>query len=156
MILSDSQLDAIVATTEDISTKFGIGVVLLLIDEIRQRRAAELSDMQVVAPKPDLAQTSATNLIQELTTCIKQNEPLRDADVLALFHALQRQNYFQTITFVNRKALETVVHALACTEHPHIVRELMVTRNLPVAEGEPLNPINQLIQDARNAPAKPD
>lgn len=41
MILSDSQLDAIVATTEDISTKFGIGVVLLLIDEIRQRRAAE-------------------------------------------------------------------------------------------------------------------
>ena len=63
---------------------------------------------------------------------------------------------FQTITFVNRKALETVVHALACTEHPHIVRELMVTRNLPVAEGEPLNPINQLIQDARNAPAKPD
>lgn len=156
MILSDSQLDAIVATTEDISAKFGIGVVLLLIDEIRQRRAAELSDMRVVAPKPDLAQTNATDLIQELTTCVKQNEPLRDADVLDLFHALQRAGYFQTITVVNRKALETVVHALACTEHPHIIRELQVTRNLPVAEGEPLNPINQLIQDARNAPAKPD
>ena len=99
--------------------------------------------------------TNAT-LIDELIKRINENEGLSDNRVLALFHALQRQGYFQTITFVNRKALETVVHALVCTEHPHIVRELMVTRNLPVAEGEPLNPINQLIQDARNAPAKPD
>lgn len=98
-----------------------------------------------------LARSSATDLIKELTACIKQNEPLRDADVLDLFHALQAREYFQTTCLVDRKALETVVHALACTEHPHIVRELQVTRNLPVAEGEPLNPINQLIRDARNA-----
>lgn len=155
MILSDSQLDALVASTENLDQKFGVGIVLLLIDEVRQRRAAEMQDMQTaiveVKGPLDLSQTSATNLIQELTTCIKQNEPLRDADVLAMFHALQAREYFQTTCLVDRKALETVVHALACTEHPHIVRELQVTRNLPVAEGEPLNPINQLIRDARNA-----
>lgn len=146
MILSDSQLEALVASTENLDQKFGVGIVLLLIDEVRQRRAAELQDMQ-----GPLARSSATDLIKELTACIKQNEPLRDADVLDLFHALQAREYFQTTCLVDRKALETVVHALACTEHPHIVRELQVTRNLPVAEGEPLNPINQLIRDARNA-----
>lgn len=109
-----------------------------------------------INPTLDLAQTSATNLIQELTTCIKQNEPLRDADVLALFHALQRQNYFQTITFVNRQALEKVVLALTCAEHPHVIRELQVTRGLPLAQGEAPNPIDQLIQDIQHASVKPD
>lgn len=160
MILSDSQLDALVASTENLDQKFGVGIVLLLIDEVRQRRAAEMQDMQTaiveVKGPLDLSQTSATNLIQELTTCIKQNEPLRDADVLALFHALQRQNYFQTITFVNRQALDKVVLALTCAEHPHVIRELQVTRGLPLAQGDAPNPIDQLIQDIQHASVKPD
>lgn len=149
MILSDSQLDAIVATTEDISTKFGIGVVLLLIDEIRQRRAAELSDMQVVAPKPDLAQTNATDLIQELTTCVKQNEPLRDADVLDLFHALQNREYFQTTCVVDREALKKLLYALSAPDQPHLILEMQATRGLPTTQDGPRNPIDQLIMDQR-------
>lgn len=148
--LTDKHIAAIRAAAEDNDQTYGFGDVILLCDELQERRSA--IEKLIV----DLAKTSAKDLMNELIKCVEDKEPLRDADVLALFHAMQRQGYFQTITFVNRKALETVVHALACTEHPHIVRELMVTRNLPVAEGEPLNPINQLIQDARNAPAKPD
>lgn len=148
--LNDKHIAAIRAAAEDNDQTYGFGDVILLCDELQERRSA--IEKLIV----DLAKTSAKDLMNELIKCVEDKEPLRDADVLALFHAMQRQGYFQTITFVNRKALETVVHALACTEHPHIVRELMVTRNLPVAEGEPLNPINQLIQDARNAPAKPD
>ena len=148
MILSDSQLDAIVATTEDISTKFGIGIVLLLVEEIRQRRAVELHDMQqAAAPKPDLAQTSATNLIQELTTCINQNEPLRDADVLTLFHALQNRQYFQTTCLVDRQSLKDLLFALSAPEQPHLIREMQVTRGLPRIEGQRLNAIDQLIVD---------
>lgn len=145
--LSDKHIAAIRAAAEDNDQTYGFGDVILLCDELQERRSA--IEKLIV----NLAKTSAKDLISELIKCVEDKEPLRDADVLALFHAMQRQGYFQTITFVNRKALETVVHALACTEHPHIVRELMVTRNLPVAEGGPLNPINQLIQDARNAPA---
>lgn len=148
MILSDSQLDAIVATTEDISAKFGIGVVLLLIDEIRQRRAAELSDMQV-ATKPDLAQTNATDLIQELTTCVKQNEPLRDADVLDLFHALQNREYFQTTCVVDREALKKLLYALSAPDQPHLILEMQATRGLPTTQDGPSNPIDQLIMDQR-------
>lgn len=149
MILSDSQLDAIVATTEDISAKFGIGVVLLLIDEIRQRRAAELSDMRVVAPKPDLAQTNASDLIQELTTCVKQNEPLRDADVLDLFHALQNREYFQTTCVVDREALKKLLYALSAPDQPHLILEMQATRGLPTTQDGPRNPIDQLIMDQR-------
>lgn len=148
MILSDSQLDAIVATTENISTKFGIGVVLLLIDEIRQRRAAELSDMQVTT-KPDLAQTNATDLIQELTTCVKHNEPLRDADVLDLFHALQNREYFQTTCVVDREALKKLLYALSAPDQPHLILEMQATRGLPTTQDGPRNPIDQLIMDQR-------
>lgn len=151
MGLSDSQLDAIVALTEDISTKFGIGIVLLLIGEIRQYRAAELHDMQqvVAAPKPDLAKTSATDLLKEVTTCINQNEPLRDADVLALFHALQNRQYFQTTCLVDRESLKKLIYALSAPEQPHLILEMQHTRGLPRAEGERLNPIDQLIVDLR-------
>lgn len=138
MILSDSQLDAIVASTEDIKMTFGIGVVLLLIDEIRQYRAA--------APVRDLLKTSAADLLKEVTVCINQNEPLNDADVLALFHALQNRQYFQTTCLVDRKSLKTLLHALSMPEQPHLIREMQVTRGLPKADG-PRNPIDQLIVD---------
>lgn len=152
MGLSDSQLDAIVALTEDISTKFGIGIVLLLVDEIRQRRAAELHDMQAVAVhKPDLGKVSATDLLKEVTRCIKQNEPLVDADVLALFHALQNREYFQTTCLVDRQSLKNLLHALSSPEQPHLIREMQATRGLPRAEGERLNAIDQLIVDMRRA-----
>lgn len=153
MILSDSQLDAIVASTEDIKMTFGIGIVLLLIDEIRQYRAAELHDMQqvVAAPKPDLAQTSATNLIQELTSCIKQNEPLRDADVLDLFHSLQNRKYFQTTCLVDRVSLGKLLAVLSMPEQPHLLLEMQATRGLPTTQDGPRNPIDQLIMDQRRA-----
>ena len=147
--LSDKHIAAIRAAAEDNDQTYGFGDVILLCDELQERRAD-------TAPARDLAKTSATDLLREVTTCINQNEPLRDAEVLALFHALQRQNYFQTITFVNKEALEKVVLALTCTEHPHLIRELQVTRGLPLAKGEAANPIDQLIQDIQHAPAKPD
>ena len=152
MGLSDSQLDAIVALTEDISTKFGIGIVLLLIGEIRQYRAAELHDMQqVAAPQPDLGKVSATALLKEVTRCIKQNEPLVDADVLAMFHALQAREYFQTTCLVDRQSLKNLLHALSSPEQPHLIREMQATRGLPRVEGERLNAIDQLIVDMQRA-----
>lgn len=155
MILSDSQLDALVASTENLDQKFGVGIVLLLIDEVRQYRAAELHDMQQMQqqrapdPKPDLAQTGVTNLIRELTACIKQNEPLRDADVLDLFHALQNREYFQTTCLVDREALKKLLYALSAPEQPHLILEMQHTRGLPTAQGVPRNPIDQLIMDQR-------
>lgn len=153
MILSDSQLDALVASTENLDQKFGVGIVLLLIDEVRQRRAAEMQDMQTaiveVKGPLDLSQTSATNLIQELTTCIKKNEPLRDADVLDLFHSLQNREYFQTTCLVDREALKKLLYVLSAPEQPHLLREMQATRGLPTTQDGPRNPIDQLIMDQR-------
>lgn len=182
--LSDKHIAAIRAAAEDNEQTYGFGDVILVCDELQERRkngenvptpvlgdrllerfqeGSNVSDSTAAALIPYLQgkphkrtwevpdEVTNATLMDELIKRVNDNEAISDALVLALFHAMQRQGYFQTITFVNRKALETVVHALACTEHPHIVRELQVTRNLPVAEGEPLNPINQLIQDARNA-----
>lgn len=148
--LSDKHIAAIRAAAEDNEQSYGFGDVILLCDELQERRSA--IEKLIV----DLAKTSAKDLINELIKCVEEKEPLRDADVLALFHALQRQNYFQTITFVNKAALEKVVLALTCTEHPHVIRELQVTRGLPLAQGEAPNPIDQLIQDIQHASVKPD
>lgn len=150
--LSDKHIAAIRAAAEDNDQTYGFGDVILLCDELQERRAAA----GPWTPAADLAKTSAKDLINELIKCVEEKEPLRDADVLALFHAMQRQDYFQTLTFVNKKALETVVLALTCTEHPHVIRELQVTRGLPLAQGEATNPIDQLIQDIQHASAKPD
>ena len=148
--LSDKHIAAIRAAAEDNEQSYGYGDVILLCDELQTRRA------EVAKPPRDLGQIEATAIIQELIKCVEEKQPLRDADVLALFHAMQRQGYFQTITFVNREALEKVVLALTCTEHPHVIRELQVTRGLPLAQGEAANPIDQLIQDIQHATAKPD
>lgn len=148
--LSDKHIAAIRAAAEDNDQTYGFGDVILLCDELQTRRA------EVAKPPRDLGQIEATAIIQELIKCVEEKQPLRDADVLALFHAMQRQNYFQTITFVNREALEKVVLALTCTEHPHVIRELQVTRGLPLAQGEAPNPIDQLIQDIQHASVKPD
>lgn len=148
--LSDKHIAAIRAAAEDNEQSYGYGDVILLCDELQTRRA------EVAKPPRDLGQIKATAIIQELIKCVEEKQPLRDADVLALFHAMQRQGYFQTITFVNREALEKVVLALTCTEHPHVIRELQVTRGLPLAQGEAANPIDQLIQDIQHATAKPD
>lgn len=148
--LSDKHIAAIRAAAEDNDQTYGFGDVILLCDELQERRSA--IEKLIV----DLAKTSAKDLMNELIKCVEEKEPLRDADVLALFHALQRQNYFQTITFVNRQALEKVVLALTCAEHPHVIRELQVTRGLPLAQGEAPNPIDQLIQDIQHASVKPD
>lgn len=148
--LSDKHIAAIRAAAEDNEQSYGYGDVILLCDELQTRRA------EVAKPPRDLGQIEATAIIQELIKCVEDKQPLRDADVLALFHAMQRQGYFQTISFVNREALEKVVLALTCTEHPHVIRELQVTRGLPLAQGEAPNPIDQLIQDIQHASVKPD
>lgn len=148
--LSDKHIAAIRAAAEDNDQTYGFGDVILLCDELQTRRA------EVAKPPRDLGQIEATAIIQELIKCVEEKQPLRDADVLALFHAMQRQGYFQTISFVNREALEKVVLALTCTEHPHVIRELQVTRGLPLAQGEAPNPIDQLIQDIQHASVKPD
>lgn len=148
--LSDKHIAAIRAAAEDNDQTYGFGDVILLCDELQTRRA------EVAKPPRDLGQIEATAIIQELIKCVEEKQPLRDADVLALFHAMQRQGYFQTISCVNREALEKVVLALTCTEHPHVIRELQVTRGLPLAQGEAPNPIDQLIQDIQHASVKPD
>lgn len=149
-MLSDNHIAAIRAAAEDNDQTYGFGDVILLCDELQTRRA------EVAKPPSDLGQVEATAIIQELIKCVEEKQPLRDIDVLALFHALRRQNYFQTTAFVNREALEKVVLALTCTEHPHVIRELQVTRGLPLVQGEAPNPIDQLIQDIQHATAKPD
>ena len=184
--LNDKHIAAIRAAAEDCEMRFGFGDVILLCDELQDRRGTgpgaptqALADQLLgrlgegydihegqkqellkylgpQSPAPALEQVSAADLVKELIKCVEESEPLRDADVLALFHTLRRQGYFQTSCVVNRKALETVMLAITCTEHPHIIRELMFTRNLPHAEGEPLHPINQLMQDVIHAPTKPD
>lgn len=140
--LTDKHIAAIRAAAEDNDQTYGFGDVILLCDELQERR-------KDINPTRDLAQTSATNLLQELTTCINQNEPLNDADVLALFHALQGREYFQTTCLVDRESLKKLLYALSAPEQPHLILEMQHTRGLPRADGERLNPIDQLIVDMR-------
>lgn len=140
--LSDKHIAAIRAAAEDNDQNYGFGDVILLCDELQERR-------KDINPTRDLAQTSATGLLQELTTCINQNEPLNDADVLALFHALQNRQYFQTTCLVDRESLKKLLYALSAPEQPHLILEMQHTRGLPRADGERLNPIDQLIVDMR-------
>lgn len=88
-----------------------------------------------------------TRVIDALINRLEKGEGFLDGDVLALFHAFQRQNYFQTISCVDREALKQVLNAL--NGAPHLIRELQATRNLPRMEGEKPNPIDQLIQDCK-------
>lgn len=140
--LTDKHIAAIRAAAEDNDQTYGFGDVILLCDELQERR-------KDINPTRDLTQTSATNLLQELTTCINQNEPLNDADVLALFHALQSREYFQTTCLVDRQSLKSLLYALSAPEQPHLILEMQHTRGLPRADGERLNPIDQLIVDMR-------
>ena len=137
--LTDKHIAAIRAAAEDNEQSYGYGDVILLCDELQTRRA------EVAKPPRDLGQIEATAIIQELIKCVEEKQPLRDADVLALFHAMQRQGYFQTITFVDRDALKQTLNAL--NGEPYLIRELQATRGLPRVEGEKLNAIDQLIQD---------
>lgn len=86
-----------------------------------------------------------TRVIDSLINRVEENEGFSDGDILALFHAFQKQGYFQTITFVDREALKQVLNAL--NGEPYLIRELQATRGLPRVEGEKLNAIDQLIQD---------
>lgn len=139
--LSDKHIAAIRAAAEDNDQTYGFGDVILLCDELQTRR------VEVAKPVRDLGQIEATAILKELIKCVEEKQPLRDADVLALFHAFKRQDYFQTITFVDREALQQVLYAL--TSQPHLIRELQATRGLPRVEGEKANPIDQLIQDCK-------
>lgn len=135
--LSDKHIAAIRAAAEDNDQTYGFGDVILLCDELQTRRA------EVAKPPRDLGQIEATAIIQELIKCVEEKQPLRDADVLALFHALQREAYFKTVAFVDREALTQVLNAL--TSQPHLIRELQATRGLPLVKGEKANPIDLLI-----------
>lgn len=141
--LSDKHIAAIRAAAEDNDHTYGFGDVILLCHELQERRADTV-------PARDLAKVSATDLLKEVTTCVIGNEPLVDADVRALFHALQNRDYFQTTCLVDRKSLKSLLHALSSPEQPHLIREMQVTRGLPKADG-PINPIDQLIVDLQRA-----
>lgn len=96
---------------------------------------------------PDVLPDEITNpsVIEGLIKRIEKGEGILDKYILGLFHAFQKQGYFQTITFVDRDALKQVLNAL--NGGGHLIRELQATRNLPRAEGEKANAIDQLIQD---------
>lgn len=144
MRLSDKQLADIMSTTQDISQKFGAGIVMLLGGELLERRAED------PVPVPEwVVNEAVTNetLMDAVLDRINKKEAFRDADVLGVFNAFQRQGYFSTITFVDSKALRALLYALSCPEQPHLIRELQATRGLPTVEGEPRNPIDQLIVD---------
>lgn len=140
--LSDKHIAAIRAAAEDNDQTYGFGDVILLCDELQSRRAEP-------EPAMDLGKVSATALLKEVTRCIKQNEPLVDADVLAMFHALQAREYFQTTCLVDRESLKKLLYALSAPEQPHLILEMQATRGLPRTDGNHLNPIDQLIVDLR-------
>lgn len=141
MPMSDRNIEHLLTSAQTCDPQgIGYGDVILLCQELQERRAAE------AVQQADLVRVPATNLIQELTNCVEHNEPLRDADVLALFHALQGRQYFQTTCLVDRKSLKKLLEALSSPEQPHLIREMQATRGLPKADG-PLNPIDQLIVD---------
>lgn len=140
--LSDKHIAAIRAAAEDNEQSYGYGDVILLCDELQERRAD-------TAPARDLAKVSATGLLKGVTTCINQNELLNDADELALFHVRQSREYFQTTCLVDRESLKKLLYALSAPGQPHLILEMQHTRGLPRADGERLNPIDQLIVDMR-------
>jgi hypothetical protein len=117
-------------------------------------RAQLLEHLKSMVPKqawevPE-AVTNAT-LCQELVKRIKDGEGILDSEVLALFHALQGSGYFQTtcVAVVDRESLKKLLHAVSSPAHPHLFLEMQATRGMPTGEGEPLNPIDQLIVDLR-------
>jgi len=151
--LSDKHIAAIRAAAEDNDQTYGFGDVILLCDELQERRTSE-GPWKPTAP--DLSTSDARHLLKELVKCVQEKEPLMDADVLALFHALRGQGYFQTLVPVNREALANLIRALSTPEQPHLILEMQHTRGLPGGSG---NPIDQLIMDLRevvHAPAQSD
>jgi hypothetical protein len=116
-----------------------------------QRRAWHDDGTAQVPPMPvSDVPDSVTNerLMDCLIERINKSWNFRDSQVLAMYHGMKQQGYFQNITFVDTRALQQVLTALA-SDQGHLIRELQVTRMLPVTEGEPLNPINQLIKDMK-------
>lgn len=182
--LSDKHIDAIRKAAEDNDQTYGFGDVILLCDELQERRkngenvpTALLGDrlLERLTEGSSVTQRTGesliellktgrvkevwevndevtnTTLMEELIKRVNDKEAISDALVLALFHALQKKGYFQTICWVNREALGKVLDAL---EGPgHILREMQVTRCLPQSEGETPHPITQLRADmgAQNA-----
>jgi len=178
--LSDKHIAAIRAAAEDNDQTYGFGDVILLCDELQERRknsenapTALLGDrlLERLCEGSKVSERTRESLIEmlkngrikdvwevndevtnttlmaELIKRVGDNEAVSDALVLALFHALQRQGYFQTICPVDREALKKLLYVLSSPDQPHLLREMQVTRGLPTAEGEPRNPIDQLIVD---------
>lgn len=143
MRLSDKNIAVLMAAANQSDPEaIGYGDILLMGAEIQERRAADVP--KIPEWQVNEAVTSDT-LVEALIKRVNDKEFVRDSLVLALFHAMQRQGYFQTITFVDRDALKQVLNAL--NGEPYLIRELQATRNLPRVEGEKLNAIDQLIQD---------
>lgn len=142
--LTDKHIAAIRAAAEDNDQTYGFGDVILLCDELQERRVADPAPVKVWEVNEEV--TNVT-LMDAFINRIEKQEAFRDGDVLAMFHALQRQGYFQTICWVERDALKQVLNAL--NGAPHLIRELQATRGLPRVDGEKLNAIDQLIQDCK-------
>lgn len=175
MRLSDKNIEGLLKAAQDNDpTGIGYGDVLLLCDEIQKRRNSnenastslqadrlierlheghEIGDHQVEAlrkylPVAPSSEPPTVVLMDMLLERIQNKEALLDRQVLGVFNAMKKQGFFSTITFVNSEALETVLHAVEHISHlPHMIKELAATRNLPLAQGEKLNPIDQLVKD---------
>jgi len=183
--LSDKNIAAIRAAAEDCEMKFGFGDVILLCDELQERRATGPGAPTVVLAEyllgrlgqgydinqsqkeellkylgptsqaPALELVSASELLKAVLKCVEEKEPLRDADVLALFHALQRGGYFQTLIPVNKDALYKVLCALSNMNQGHLIREMQATRGVPDKQGA-TNPLDILSRDFSQGAAHAD
>ena len=90
--------------------------------------------------------TNAT-LMDELIKRIGDKEGFLDRHIISFINQLKACGYFQTWLPVDMQALKQLLYALSAPDQPHLLREMQVTRGLPVVEGEPRNPIDQLIVD---------
>lgn len=152
MRLSDKNIAVLMAAANQSDPEaIGYGDILLMGCEIQERRAAD----PVLADRlPDVLPDELTNttVMEGLIKRVQAGEHMLDRHVLGLFNAWRKQGFFQTITFVDSQALESVLNAVDCIpHHPHIINELAATRNLPRVEGDRLNPIDQLVKDANEA-----
>jgi len=143
MRLSDKNIEAILSDSRECRAP-GMGDVQLLCHEVQERRKGNENTPTVVV---------ADLLIERLS----ENGPITDYQVLALVQALKTRGYLQTTTMVNTEALYQLLYALEQGTGSPSVRELQVTRNLPLEPGERPNPIDQLKGDyeegRRHAPA---
>lgn len=145
MRLSDKNIQVLMdAANRSDPEAIGYGDVLMMGCEIQERRAA---DPVMTYSLPDDI-TNAT-VMEGLIKRVEAGEGMLDRHVLGLFHAWKRQGFFSTVTLVNSEALRDTLHAVEyMNQCPHILREMVATRDMPLAQGEKLNPIDQLVKDA--------